>query len=388
MDYTHSRLTALLEDGSQNGISLFMPMAVAGRERAGNRIRFKNLLRDAEELLANDDAETKELLKPLHEFYENQEADVWQHPTPGLAVFRSPKKFQLDTARNELNAEVHVGNRYYLRPLLRLLQGDGGFILLAASQNLVRLFEGSRETIIERRPENLPSSLVQALNVDEWTSTLQYHTQSRGSRSEAVFHGQGAGEDDRKQELLQFFHRLDDALSQYLTEHSEPLVFAGVEYLFPLFEQACSYRPLIGSPLTENCDQMTAEELHEGAWKLVAPYYRTEIESAIERFGNATATDLGTSDLQQIMRAAQTGGVDTVLIKAGAAKWGEMHDNGNIRLHPCHQQDSVDLVDEAAFLTLQTGGRVGVVQGDPFPATADAATAVLRYPLPVDGARG
>ena len=389
MDFTRTTLTALLDDDSQHRISLFMPMVVAGRERTGNRTCLKNLIRDAEELLghSSDKAEADELLRPLRELYDNEDADVWRHPTPGLALFRSPQQFEVYPVRNPMNEEVHVGNRFYLRPMLRLLQGDGGFFLLAASQNLVRLFEGSREAIVERHPESLPSSLVDALNVDEWTSTLQYHTSSRGSRDQAMFHGQGAGEDDHKQELLQYFQRLNDALTQYLGDRSEPLVFAGVEYLFPIFAEACSYRPLIGTPLTGNPDQMTAEELHEGAWKLVAPHFREELQSAVTRFGNAKGTDLATTDLEQVIAASRTGGVDTLLIKAGESTWGEMDDEGSIFLHEDHQEDSIDLVDEAAFLTLKNGGQVWVVAPEQFPADGQAAVAVLRYPLPIKTAR-
>jgi len=389
MDFTRTRLTALLEDDSQRCVSLYMPMVVAGRERTGNRVRFKNLIRDTEELLAHasDPAEASELLAPLRELHKNERDDVWRHPTPGLAVFRSPQRFEVYSVRNEMNEEVHVGNRYYLRPMLSLLQGDGGFFLLAASQNLVRLFEGSRETIIERHPESLPANLVDALNVDEWTSTLQHHSQSRGPRTETMFHGQGAGDDDRKQELLQFFQRLDDALMDYLTGHSEPLVFAGVDYLFPVFQEACSYRPLIETPLAGNPDLMTAAQLHQGAWKLVAPHFRAGLDSALARFGNAIATDLGTTDLQEIIAAAQKGAVDAVLLKAHESICGEFVGNERILVHDAHREDSIDLVDEAAFLTLRTGGSAWVLDSDEFPVVDAAAAAVLRYPRPVSAGR-
>ncbi len=385
MYFTQSKLTALLQDDSQLCISLFMPMAVTGRDRTGNRLRFKNLIHDAEELLRHsiDKKEVDELLRPLNELHDQEEAEVWQHPTPGLALFRSAKRFDAYSVRREMNEEVHVGNRYYLRPMLQLLQGDGGFYLLAVSQNLVRLFEGSREAIAERHPESLPSSLVEALNIDEWTSTLQYHSHSRGSRDEAMFHGQGAGDDDRKQELLQFFRRLNDALTEYLVGRSEPLLFAGVEHLFPIFREACTYRPLIGTPLAGNPDQMTAEQLHSGAWDLVAPHYLAELQAAKSRFANNSATDLGTTDLQVIIAAAQEGGVDTVLIKAQKSTWGEIDDDGTVHMHKSHEEESVDLVDEAAFLTLTTGGEVWVVERDEFPADDAAAVALLRYPRPV-----
>jgi hypothetical protein len=344
------------------------------------------LIRDAEELLANsvDSGGGEVFLKPLRELYENEEAAIWRHPTPGLAVFRSQERFDVCTVRNEMNEEVHVGNRFYLRPMLQLLQGDGGFFLLAASQNHVRLFEGARKTIFERHPDNLPSNLVEALNIDEWTSSLQFHSHSRGSRDEAIFHGQGGGEDDQKQELLQYFRRLNDALTTYLVDHSEPLVFAGVEYLFPIFQEACSYSPLVDTPLTGNPDRLSAGELHQEAWKLVAPYYRQELEQAIEGFGNVRATDSGTTDLEHVITAAKTGAVDVLLIMADESKWGEIDVDGTIRRHDAHREDSVDLVDEAAFLTLKSGGRVWVVERENFPQDADAVAAVLRYSLPVN----
>jgi hypothetical protein len=132
MDFARSTLTALLDDDSQRCTSFFMPVTVAGRERTGNRIRFKNLIRDAQELLehSSDDVDATELLRPLRELYENEQAEVWQHPTPGLALFRSPKRCEAYTVRNEQNEEVHVGNRFNLRPMLRLLPGTADFTYL------------------------------------------------------------------------------------------------------------------------------------------------------------------------------------------------------------------------------------------------------------------
>lgn len=85
MYFTQSKLTALLQDDSQLCISLFMPMAVTGRDRTGNRLRFKNLIHDAKELLRHsiDKKEVDELLRPLNELHDQEEAEVWQHPTPG-----------------------------------------------------------------------------------------------------------------------------------------------------------------------------------------------------------------------------------------------------------------------------------------------------------------
>jgi hypothetical protein len=356
-------------------------MVVAGPEREQNRIRFKNLLRDAENLLSETDKPAvDELLAPLRTLHDNGDDLVWAHPAPGLAVFRGDDRFDLFRTPAEMNTEVHVGDRFYLRPMLPMLQGDGSFLLLAVSQNRVRLFEATRHAIAEVHLDTLPKNLIEALNVDEWTSTLQQHSESRGASDKAMFHGQGAGEDDRKQDILEYFRRLDDALSDYLADHHNPLVFAGVEYLFPLFQQCCHYRNLVDQPLPGNPDGPPADQLHDAAWGIVEPQFRRDLTDTVEKFGAAKARDLGSADLEEILIAAYRGAVDTLLIQSGASCWGEVDSAGNSVRHDAHREESVDLLDEAAFMTLAHGGGVWEVDEDEMPSDAPLIAAVMRFP--------
>jgi len=85
---------------------------------------------------------------------------------------------------------------------------------------------------------------------------------------------------------------------------------------------------------------MSAEELHEQAWALVAPHFQEALHAAIEKFGKVRATDRGTADLQEIITAAQSGAVEAMLIKASESRWGEIDADGNIRGHDSHHEDS------------------------------------------------
>jgi hypothetical protein len=69
-------------------VSLFMPTHRAGRETEQNPIRFKNLLREAEDrLLATGlrSPDVREILKPAQRLL--QESGFWRNQSHGLAVF-------------------------------------------------------------------------------------------------------------------------------------------------------------------------------------------------------------------------------------------------------------------------------------------------------------
>jgi hypothetical protein len=110
-----------------------------------------------------------------------------------------------------------VGERFYLKPLLSLQDGNGQFYILAISQNLVRLLRAGRESVREVRLDNAPRCLADLKRYIEEQSQLQYHTvsgQQPGSRRTHLFHGHGAGSDEalEKRRLLEYCQMIDSAV--------------------------------------------------------------------------------------------------------------------------------------------------------------------------------
>jgi len=93
----------------------------------------------------------------------------------------------------------------------------------------------------------------------------------KGGHHPAKFHGQGVGIDEAKEDILRYFQHIDRGLHALLKDETAPLMLAGVEYLFPLYQEANTYPHLLEQGITGNPDKLKAETLREKAWDIVEP---------------------------------------------------------------------------------------------------------------------
>lgn len=375
-------IQTLLNDPSEVCVSIYMPTFRWGREVQQNEIRYRNLMNDATTLLGIDEVcrpqDRDAILKRLEAFRDDKRHDAWCHPSAGLALFVTPDSMTVHQMGCTMTEQVHVGERFYLRPLLPALHGDGRFVLIAVSQNHVRLFDGSADGLEERVPAELPENLKDALNIDDYGATIQHFSYAQGGDVSTMYHGQGAG-DDHKQDILQFFHRMDDPLTHFLEGRNDPLVFAGVEYLHPIFKEAISYRHLLPDSVHGNFDDASLDKLHEKAWEVVLPHFQQECDRAISNYHDAYGQNRATSDLETILRASEVGAVESLLIREDTAIWGHLDRDGHVLDDGVPSEISHDLLDDAAVETLKNGGDVFVVREADFPEEECSAVARLRF---------
>jgi len=159
----YETIRQLIQNGGETCVSFYMPTEHAGREVRQNRIRFENLTRDLDALLQKDEATSTEdragILRHFLKVLEPSTETLIPHPKKGLVIFATPKTSEQHVLQHDLPEQVHVGERFYLRPLLPLLNDMENFVVLAVSQNSVRLFEGTNDTLIESPHDQLPDSL-------------------------------------------------------------------------------------------------------------------------------------------------------------------------------------------------------------------------------------
>ncbi|MBE9079011.1 hypothetical protein IQ241_17195 [Romeria aff. gracilis LEGE 07310] len=379
--FSKNDLQKLMNVQADRCLSIYMPTQVAGPETRQNPIRFKNQLSRAEQLLMQEglsEEETAEFLKPIVRLEEDYA--FWQHQGQGLALFLAAGQtltYQLPIAVESL---VTVTPQPQVKPLLPLLTDDGQFYVLAASQNQVRLFQATHYSIQAVDLGDTPASLETALKYDDPEDQLQSHSGSGGG-SQAIFHGQGVGTNEDKTNVLRFFHKVDHGVQNILQGQTAPLVFIGVDFLFPVYQEANTYPHLLDEAVATNPDNLSAEELRDRAWSLIEPHFHQAQETALTQYGNLQSADQSTDELAEIVAAAHTGQVDTLLLAPQTQRWGH-YDAQSRQLEQHDQQtaDSEDLLNLAAMQTLLNGGRVLMVERDRMPNGGDIA-ATLRYPV-------
>jgi hypothetical protein len=363
--------------------SIFLPTHRAGVETRQDPIRLKNLLGQAREMLVARGLRTTEvdrILEPAQGLLENEL--FWRHQGDGLALFLSPGVFHSYRLPLSFEELAIVTDRYHLKPLLPLLAGDGRFYVLALSQNEVRLLGASRYSADEvELGDDVPESLADALKLDDPEKQLQFHTGSSGGGGagrSAVFHGHGA-EDDSKDDILRYFRKIDRGLRDVLKGQEAPLVVAGVDYLLAIYREANTYPGLVEEGMMGNPEELSVEELHERAWKIVGPHFSEARREATERYAELAGTGKTSTDPREVVLAAYYGRVDTLFVAYGVRRWGVFDPGtGEVDLHDEPEAGDGDLLDFAAVQTVLNGGAAYLTDLEKMPGGADVGC-VFRY---------
>jgi hypothetical protein len=376
---TRDDLKLLAETHKELCVSIFMSMHRSGPETQQDPIRFKNLVREAEERLIAHGLrvpEAKELLEPIQRLAEG--SLFRQHQSDGLAMFLSRgvlDSYLVPLAFEEL---VVVSNRFHIKPLLPLLSGDGRYYVLAFSQNEVRLLQGTHYSVIEVDLAGAPENLAETLRDDDSRKELRVRTSAPGGKSKRSVMGYGNVVDD-KENLRRYFRQIDGVLHEVLRNERAPLVLAGVDYLHPIYKEVNTYPHLMNEGVAGNPDRLSAEELHKQAWTIVKPYFQRIQQEAVDQYKQSAGSLQASNDVRKIIPAAYHGQVELLFVVADLQQWG-VFDPGTdaIHLHEKEEAGDEDLSEFAAIQTLLNGGTVYVVESERMPDNTSFA-AVFRY---------
>ena len=374
--------TLIRKDGG-TCVSLYMPTVRVG-DTQQNKIRLKNLLRQAEERLAERgmrDTEAAELLTPARRLLDDQ--TWWEHQGEGLAIFLAKDTFE--TFRLPIGFDEHVGvdSRFQLQPLFPLFNGDGHFYILCLTKKDIRLLSCHRFDCQEVDLGEMPSSFTEVMGVlSRQESQFQGRSSSNSLARTAIFQGHGGAEDDLKAELLKYFNLVDNNLNRQEIDRQAPFVLAGVEYLLPRFKNATNLPNVLEEGLTGNPEGLSAEELHAKAWEIVEPWFLQDQKRAAERFGELQGTGRASHDIKEILPAAHDGRIDSILTAQGARVWGQYNQDTReimvLDADAASGNGSEDLLDRAVVQTYLNGGKVFAVDPQEVPE-GHPAVAIFRY---------
>jgi Bacterial archaeo-eukaryotic release factor family 7 len=382
----YADLLQLINAPGDRFVSLYMPTYPAGRETPQNPIRFRELLKTAHDLLGKKGMCASDIhgfLAPAMQLLDR--SLFWNAMSHGLAVLISSSELQvwrLPLACEEL---CIVGKRYHVTPLVAWFNDDAPYYVLSASQNHVRLLHGTRYQLQEVKVPSLPVSLTEALHYDPREGFFQTHSGEPHLRGKEglVFTGQGGEEEVAKEEVASFFRMIDAAICRFLHGQTEPLVFSGVDYLYPIYREHNHYPNLLPKHISGNSDLLSPFELRERAWPLVEASIRQRQEAEVAKYWNLVGHGRGSNFIEEIIAAAYAGAVETLFICPAIRRMGGFDPHTNeVRLDEHPRSDGEDLANLAACLVLKNHGKVEVLVSGNIPGGGSMA-AVFRYPLPL-----
>jgi len=367
-------LADLLADGKGPHLSIYLPTHRRHPEWKQDPVRFRALLGQAAELLQAryTPREIEPFLEPLRTL--EREAD-WEHALDGLALFRTQDSTAMYRLPMPVPELVVVAETYHTKPLLRFLRSNGRYLVLAISQKAVTLYEGTSYGAGPVNLSGLPTSLREALGVREPDRIFESQY-VRGSQ----FHGQGPGKEIWKEEMLQFFRKIDRGLHDYLRDERVPLLLASVKYYHPIYAIANRYPGLLEEQLTGNYERATADRIHAEAWPIVSRIFDARVSTWADRYRSRAGTGLGSDRLEEIATAAVTGRIQCLLVPEEESVWGILDRATGAIQRRDRQQDAqdADLLDDIAEEAYKRGAEVYVVPRASMPAPGPLA-AIYRF---------
>lgn len=361
-------LTDLAELGTSTGraVSIFLPTARGGAEVRENPIRAKSLIKEAEGQLSAHGASAEEaagILGPLVALLEDD--TYWQQLSDGLALFATDGLWRAYRVATALPEAVHVSDRFAVRPIVPAAVSDGEFLILAGSQNKVRLFEGTASTVRELDLGSIPSS-VEDMAGDEQPPAHQQQRFSAGPTGNGggagVLHSHGTGAEVGDVQRDKFLRQVAQGLREQLEPNDRrPVVLAAVGEHLPRFREYLGYEHLVDEVVAGNPDALSAGELHERAWAIVGPALGRRAEGDAERLGDAIGAGRAiVGGGSEILKAAKEARVERLILTR----------------RRCGADHGPDDLDAAIGQVLATSGSVMVV--DSLPQDV-AEGAILRF---------
>lgn len=392
--FNRSELQRLAELQDDVCISLYMPTYRNESDWSQNTTRLKNLLREARNQLRDQDYREDSIDEILADgrklldrpgFWRNNLGD-------GLALFitaDTTEYFRLPLSFEEV---VVVDDRFHLKPLFPLIAANNRFFLLALSQNDVRLFQGTHQSINEIESAEIPNDIVEALQQSEDSEQPTSNVHGRassddGPRTNSASPGHGGGDTEdltaEPQEMLkQFFREVDENLGDYISGEAVPLVLAGVSEYLPLYREVNSYSHLIDDDIIGgNPESLKIDVLHEKAWSIVEPVFLESEETELDRFEQLyyQDEDMASDDFHEIIPGCAYSRVDTLFVPVGEHRWGRFDPETNtVEVHESQEPGDGDLLNYAAVSAYLNGATVHALRPEKMPGGRSIA-ATFRY---------
>ena len=366
---TRTEILKLAATRSAPCITIYLATTPLTEAAQADRTALKNLTREAMSQLEATDT-PKRSLWPIEAAIAEIEDDdeFWAHQANSLAIFLTPESVRTYRLPSKLESQVHVSDRFHLKPLLRAVTFPHDAYVLAIGMGAVRLIEVSADLPPHPvRVPGLPKDMAGAI----------------GRRSHSPHKGplRGAEESSESALLTRYARVVDEALRPVLSGQERPLIIAATEPMASIFHSVSTYPHTAGEYLGGSADHTADHILAEHARSVLDKVYATDIAGLGQLYISRESQGRAITDIAQAARAATFGAIDTLIVDMDAVVPGTLDDeSGAVVFAESPGADTYDVVDEIVSRALKSGARVVAARKDDLPGKG-ALAAILRYAI-------
>jgi hypothetical protein len=290
------------------------------------------------------------------------------HPNGTLAVFLDASGIHVHPLVVEAPYCVAVAESYRVRPLLRELQHNRRYRVLALSARRVALLEGDAGGLHTVATPDLPASLEEALGAQ--LVGRQFEVRGGARAGGATYHGSGGRKEAREVDLERFHRVVAQGLGAYLQGSPRPLILAADTPHQSGLRSVAKLSGLLSQNLPGNPDHLSEAELHARTWPIIESVTTAQQRELVGNYERARNHGKGVDLLDDVAAAAVSGRIRRLWVDLERRIPGHV-DPGNGRISDAKGDE--DVLDGLTTLVLRHGGDVTVLEPDAMPVTTGVA---------------
>jgi len=349
------------------------------KKRDKNILMFKNYAKKIRQQLTDMGASSKEADQYQEQIYNLQsDKNIQNNISRGLAIFITKNYYRYYLLPFTVKNFVYVSDHFYLLSLIPYLENDYNYYVLSLSLNSSRFFICTTSDINEI---HIPDYVYKNIKEVEGARDKEKNLQFRSSGRKALYHGHGAGKDEKEEIVNMYLRSIDSFSKNIITGKPAPLIIYSVDYLFHMYQEVTNNQYLIDKNIKGNPEFTDINTIHEMANEIISEHKRKRKEKKIKRYYSLFHSIRNVSkDIDQIVPAAYNKRIKAMLIAKDYKIWGGFDEKNNrtIRKQGIND-DAMELVNYAAVNTLLNGGEVYMINKEYKNKDESPVNAVFRY---------
>lgn len=289
-------------------VSIYLPTHRNAPENKQDRIRFKNLISQAEKLLAEkfEMRNPSKLMEAADKLY--QDVMFWTHASDGLALLIDEEETRILKLEGKIPERLVVSDRFHLLPLLNYYEFMNESYILDISKRSFRLYFGSREGITKVDTPELSQSFEELF--DDRDLQSDHHHSGRV----ANYQGHQSKSEIDEKETEKYLRYVAKGLSKFLKDEGLPLLVFGTTEILSLFKEYSRDELNIYQMIDKPLSSLHINEIYGKLKEILLPRYEKEIETYLGELSNEIAKDRGTDNESLVLKEAATGRIEALFI--------------------------------------------------------------------------
>ena len=366
---TRAEILKLAEARSAPCVTIYVSTTPVTEAAQADRTSLKNLFTDAMHQLEAVETPKRSVWPMQTAIAEIEEDDeFWAHQANSLAIFLTPDSMRTYRLPSKLDNQVHVSDRFHLKPILRAVTFPHDAYILAIGMGAVRLIEISAD--LPPHPvkvAGLPTGMADAIG-------RRSHVASRAKM-------RGAEESSQNALLTRYARVVDEVLRPVLSGQERPLIIAAAEPMASIFRSVSTYPHTVGENLGGSADDTADHVLAPQARSVLDRLYATEIAALGELYAIRESQGRAITDVAHAARAATYGAIHTTVVHTDATI-ADSGPDGHLQVlcAAAPSAGTYGVVDEIVSRALKSCARVIAARRDDIPGKGVLA-AILRYAI-------